>query len=49
MYNAMYDQIIYMNRITKLIVWKDSQATSLTFTELTLLMLIGITSDWLKY
>ncbi len=49
MYNEIYDQIIFMNRIFKLIVWKDSQATSLTFTKLTLLMLIEITSDWHKY
>ncbi len=49
MYNEIYDQIIFMNRISKLIVWKDSQATSLTFTELTLLMLIEITSNWPNY
>ncbi len=49
MYNEMYDHIIFMNRISKLIVWKDSHATSFTFTELTLLMLIEITSDWQKY
>ncbi len=32
MYDDIYDQIVFMNRISKLIVWKDSQATSLTFT-----------------
>ncbi len=47
--NAIYEQMIFMNRISKWIVLKDSQATSLTFTERTLLMLIEITSDWLKY